>query len=163
MLIRLLEPADIPAAAALLRRSAEQFILPDCSPAGGAAFLAEHDADGLRRKLEAGFVYHVALIDEELAGFIGVRERSHVFHLFVDSSWQRRGLARRLWETARSAALDASAATGHPGAFTVNASNVAVPFYEALGFVRTAPMQDGDIRYNPMRLGSARAPLVGTS
>jgi hypothetical protein len=38
------------------------------------------------------------------------------------------------------------------GAFTVNASNHAVPFYEALGFVRTAPVQVAQVLYNPMRL-----------
>ena len=36
--------------------------------------------------------------------------------------------------------------------FTVNASNHAVPFYEALGFVRTAPMQVARVPYNPMRV-----------
>jgi hypothetical protein len=39
-----------------------------------------------------------------------------------------------------------------PGEFTVNASNYAVALYEALGFERTAPMQVGIVRYNPMRL-----------
>jgi hypothetical protein len=36
--------------------------------------------------------------------------------------------------------------------FTVNASNHALPFYESLGFVRTAPMQVAAVPYNPMRL-----------
>jgi hypothetical protein len=40
----------------------------------------------------------------------------------------------------------------HSGVFTVNASNYAVPLYEALGFERTAPMQVSVVRYNPMRL-----------
>ena len=59
-----------------------------------------------------------------------------------------RSLARRLWDTAREAALG----PGHPGAFTVNSSNHAVPFYESLGFVRSAPMQAATVCYNPMRL-----------
>lgn len=156
MLIRPLEPADLPAAADVLRRAAERFILHESTPDDAAAFLAQHDAAGIGRNLEAGYVYHVALVDGALAGFIGVRGASHVYHLFVDAQYQRRGIARRLWEAARAAALG----PGHPGIFTVNASNAAVPFYTALGFERTAPMQVSEVLYNPMRLddsGSVRA------
>lgn len=151
MLIRPIAPADIPPAAGLLRRVAEEFILHESAPADAAHFLSEQGEDGLRGFIAAGMVYHVAVVDGELAGFIGMRERSHVFHLFVDKRWQRRGIARRLWECARAAAL----APGHPGVFTVNSSNHAVPLYESLGFVRSAPMQVARVRYNPMRLDPA--------
>ena len=151
MLIRPFTPADMPAAAALLRRAAETFILHESSPVDAAAFLAEHDAAGLCRNLDAGFVYHAAVVDGMLAGFIGVRGATHVYHLFVDASYQRRGIARALWLAARTAALR----PGHPGVFTVNASNVSVPFYASLGFERTAPMQVSTVRYNPMRLVAA--------
>lgn len=151
MLIRPFTPADMPAAAALLRRAAETFILHESSPVDAAAFLAEHDAAGLRRNLDAGFVYHAAVVDGMLAGFIGVRGATHVYHLFVDASYQRRGIARALWLAARTAALR----PGHPGVFAVNASNVSVPFYASLGFERTAPMQVSTVRYNPMRLVAA--------
>ena len=156
MQIRLLEPADIPAAAAVLRRSAEAFFLHESAPEDAAGFLAQHDAAGLRRNLDAGFVYHAAIVDGVLAGFIGVRGGTHVFHLFVDAAFQRRGIARALWDVARAAAL----MPGHPGFFTVNSSNFAVPFYASLGFERTAPMQVDKVRYNPMRLS---VPLVGAA
>lgn len=150
MLIRPIEDSDIPAAAALLRRAAEAFILHESSPEDAAAFLAAQGEAGLRGFIAAGYVYHVALVDEALAGFVGVRGRTHVYGLYVDERWQRRGIARRLWDRARTAALDG--APDHPRVFTVNASNHALPFYEALGFERTAPMQVSIVRYNPMRL-----------
>jgi GNAT superfamily N-acetyltransferase len=156
MQIRLLEPTDIPAAAALLRRAAETFFLHESAPEDAADFLAQHDAAGLRRNLDAGFVYHVAIVDGVLAGFVGVRGGTHVFHLFVDAAFQRRGIARALWDAARTAAF----MPGHPGFFTVNSSNFAVPFYASLGFERTAPMQVDKVRYNPMRLS---VPLVGAA
>jgi GNAT superfamily N-acetyltransferase len=160
MLIRPFQPADIPLAAAVLRRAAETFILHESAPEHAAAFLAEHDAAGLRRNLDAGFVYHAAIVDGVLAGFIGVRGGTHLFHLFVDAAYQRRGIARALWR----AALDAALQPGHPGVFTVNASNVAVPFYASLGFERTAPVQDAKVPYNPMRLVVADSmPLVGAA
>jgi GNAT superfamily N-acetyltransferase len=148
MLIRSLVPADIPAAAALLRRAAGEFILHESTPADGAVFLAEQGEEGMRGFLAKGYVYHVAEVDGTLAGFIAIRERSHVYSLYVDSRFHRRGIARRLWETAKQAALG----PGHPNAFTVNASNHALPFYASLGFVPTAPTQVGIVRYNPMRL-----------
>jgi len=155
MLIRPIAEADVPAAAALLRRAAEEFILHESTPEGAARFLAEQGEDGLRRFIADGYVYHVAVVDGELAGFIGIRGRSHIYGLYVDKRWQRRGIARRLWDTARAVALAGAEGDdpgAHPGEFTVNASNYAVALYEALGFERTAPMQVGIVRYNPMRL-----------
>lgn len=151
MLIRPLVHDDIPAAAALLRRAAEAFILHESTPGDAAVFLRDQGEDRMRGFIASGFVYHVAEIDGAFAGFIAVRERSHVYSLYVDERWQRRGIARRLWETARAAALEGDGGA-HPGAFTVNASNHALPFYEALGFVRTAPTQQSVVLYNPMRL-----------
>jgi ribosomal protein S18 acetylase RimI-like enzyme len=148
MHIRSLIPDDIPAAAALLRRAAEEFILHESTPADGAIFLAEQGEEGMRSFLAKGFVYHVADVDGELAGFIAIRERSHVYSLYVDKRFHRRGIARALWDVARAAAIG----PGHPGFFTVNASNHALPFYASLGFVPTAPTQTGIVRYNPMRL-----------
>jgi ribosomal protein S18 acetylase RimI-like enzyme len=160
MLIRPFEPADIDAAADLLRRAAETFILHESAPEHAAAFLAQHDAAGLGRNLDAGFVYHAAVVDGALAGFIGVRGATHLFHLFVDAAYQRRGIARALWRAARTAALQ----PGHPGVFTVNASNLAVPFYASLGFERTAPMQADTVPYNPMRrVEAGSVSLVGAA
>jgi ribosomal protein S18 acetylase RimI-like enzyme len=148
MHIRSLVPDDIPPAAALLRRAAEEFILHESRPLDAAVFLAEQGEEGMRGFLAKGFVYHVAEVDGELAGFIAIRERSHVYSLYVDKRFHRRGIARALWDAARAAAVG----PGHPGFFTVNASNHALPFYASLGFVPTAPTQTGIVRYNPMRL-----------
>lgn len=150
MVIRPLVTTDIPLVAHLLRTLALEYILHESSAEGASTFLAENNESGLRGFVARGHVYHVALAGEELAGFVAVRDDRHLFHLFVDKRWHGRGLARRLWETARTAAI----ARGGGAVFTVNASNFAVPMYEALGFVRTAPTQcTKGLYYNPMRLG----------
>jgi GNAT superfamily N-acetyltransferase len=148
MLIRPLTPDDIPACAALLRCAAQDFILHESTPEDGAAFLAGQGEAAMRGFFADGYAYHGLEVEGVLAGFIAVRGRSHVYSLYVDSRFHRRGIARRLWETALEAALDPA----HPGVFTVNASNHALPFYAALGFVPTAPTQEGIVRYTPMRL-----------
>lgn len=142
-------PALVPTMAALLRGLALEFIVHESTPEGAATFLAENDAMGIRGFLARGHVYHVALEDGRLAGFIAIRDNSHLFHLFVDRAWQRQGLARRLWNVARAAAI----ARGGDGNFTVNSSNHAVPAYESFGFVRVGPTQCvKGLYFNPMRL-----------
>jgi GNAT superfamily N-acetyltransferase len=145
-------PVLVPAMAAMLRSLALEFIVHESTPEGASTFLAENGERGLRDYLARGHVYHVALVDGQLAGFIAMRDNSHVFHLFVGKPWQRRGLAGRLWKMARAAAI----AHGGDGNFTVNASNHAVPAYEALGFVRVAPTQCiKGLYFNPMCLNWA--------
>jgi ribosomal protein S18 acetylase RimI-like enzyme len=149
MLIRPLEPADLPACARLLRASALEFIVHESSREGACTFLRENDEAGMRGYVSAGHVYHVAVDGGEIAGFISIRDNSHVFHMFIDKRWHRQGLARRLWEVARAA----SRGRGGSGSFTVNASNHAVPVYTAFGFERTAPTQClKGLYFNPMRL-----------
>ncbi|MES2298450.1 MAG: GNAT family N-acetyltransferase [Pseudomonadota bacterium] len=111
--------------------------------------MKDQDEQKLAARIAAGFVYHVAEDAGQIVGFVGMRERSHLYHLFVASHWHGRGLARHLWETARDEALRG----GAPAAFTVNASNYAVAAYQALGFVRSAPPQcSAGLPFNPMRL-----------
>jgi ribosomal protein S18 acetylase RimI-like enzyme len=148
MLIRPLDPADLPACARLLRASALEFIVHESSLEGACTFLRENDEEGMRGYVSAGHVYHVAVDGGEIAGFIAVRDNSHIFHMFIDKRWHRQGLARRLWDVARAATLT----RGGSGSFTVNASNYAVPVYTALGFERTAPTQClKGLYFNPMR------------
>jgi GNAT superfamily N-acetyltransferase len=149
MLIRPIEGDDVPAVARLLHRLARDFIVHESTPEGAATFLRENDEEAIGRYIAQGHVYHVAQIDGEIAGFVSVRDCSHLFHMFVGAKWQGQGVARKLWEVARSSAIE----RGGSGAFTVNASNFAVPVYEAMGFVRTAPMQCvKGLYFNPMKL-----------
>jgi GNAT superfamily N-acetyltransferase len=160
MLIRALDNSDIAPAARLLRELAREFIVHESPPEAAATFLRENDEDGIRAYLAKGYVYHVADTGAGLAGFIAVRDASHLFHLFVARDWQGQGVAHRLWEVARTAAL----ASGNPGVFTVNSSKVARPVYESFGFVATAPLQcKNGIYFHPMQLtlgtGTVNAPL----
>lgn len=149
MLIRPMESTDIPAAGRMLRELAREFIVHESPAEEACTFLRENDEDGIRGYIARGHVYYVADTGAELAGFIAVRDNSHLFHLFVARAWQRHGVARRLWDVARGAAL----AAGNPGVFTVNSSKVARPVYEAFGFVPTAPLQcKRGIWFHPMQL-----------
>jgi ribosomal protein S18 acetylase RimI-like enzyme len=150
MWIRSIEEADLPAVARLLNLLSREFIVHESTPEGAATFLRENDEEAIRGYIGMGHVYHVAESDDgEIAGFIAVRDHSHLFHMFVGAKFQRQGVGRRLWEVARAQAI----AAGGSGSFTVNASNYAVPVYEALGFLQSAPMQCvKGLYFNPMKL-----------
>lgn len=154
MRIRPITDPDIAFVAQLLRHLANEYIVHESSPDAAAAFLHEHNEAGVRRLIASGMAYHVAELDGTIAGFIAVRDKQHVFHLFVDKAHHRKGIARSLWRAARKAAMDEA----HSGVFTVNSSNHAVPVYAAMGFVPTAPMQfKNGIYFNPMQFdGSVR-------
>lgn len=146
--IRPLHEDDIAPVAAMLRALALEFIVPEFTAEAASTFLRANDRKGIQRNLAQGMLYHVAEIDGELAGFVGMRAHQHVYHLFVGKRWQGKGVARVLWLHAKGAALAAGAAPP----FTINASNFAVRAYERLGFVRTGPMAEANgVYYNPMQ------------
>jgi GNAT superfamily N-acetyltransferase len=125
-------------------------------------FLATPDGQGAERFFESVSVtavrkyiadpryqYHLAFKGGVLAGFIALRDRSHLCHLFVARDFQRRGLATQLWQTAKTA----TAALGTINAFTVNSSPFAQPVYERFGFVKTgSQVEMHGICFVPMRL-----------
>lgn len=158
MHVRDMQEPDIDTMARLLGRLARKYFLATCSPEQASTFVRENDAAALRRLAAGGYAYHVADHDGRIAGFIAVREERHVYHLFVDPDYHRRGIGRMLWEHAKSAAV----ARGGDGCFTVNSSNYAVAMYEALGFARTAPTQTRNgLQFNPMVFPASAARLVG--
>lgn len=145
-----MEPQDIDRAANLLAELAAEFIIGEFEAAAQAQFLSRNNADAIRGFIAGTHRYHVAEVDGELVGFVGVRDNKHLYHLFVAKPMQRQGIGRALWEYAQRECV----ANGHGGPFTVNASDNAVPVYERWGFQRTGPAQNANgILYNPMKSG----------
>jgi GNAT superfamily N-acetyltransferase len=151
-IIRPAQIEDSECIATLISELAVRFIVHEFSPEGRARFMAEHTPASIEERIRAGFSYYVAEVSAEIVGVVGVRDSSHLYHLFVAKAFQGHGLGRKLWEHAKAICLE----KGSPGAFTVNASRNAVAVYERLGFVVTAPVQDiGGIQFVPMKLDLA--------
>lgn len=150
ILIREATAEDAEAISELVTSLAPYFLADPADPGAAAPFFESVSPEAQRRYLTEGRCrYHVAESGGALVGVVGVRDDAHLFHLFVAEGFQRRGLAARLWNRARGAAL----AAGNPGRFTVNASLYAVPVYERFGFQATGPevRKDG-VAYVPMEL-----------
>ena len=121
----------------------------DPSGAGAEKYLASVSLQAEREYLASErYRYLLAYLESQLAGFIAIRDGSHLFHLFVARSHQRQGIARRLWDRA----LRELCVPGRDGCFTVNSSLSAIPVYQAFGFVSAGSVQCMDgISFLPMR------------
>ena len=152
MEIRQASVVDAKAIAALIHDAALQFITPELSPEATAHFLQANNEAAVAGFIQQGFIYFVAehqgIAEKELIGCIGMRNHSHLYHLFVVRAWQGQGISRQLWRQA----MAFCASQGNLGLYSVNASNNAVAVYQAFGFVRTGPMQQmHGVLFNPMQ------------
>jgi ribosomal protein S18 acetylase RimI-like enzyme len=127
---------------------------PDTTIPAPAEFLAHFRPDALAQVIASpNYRYHVALFGEQLLGVIGIRDNRHLLHLFVAESHHRRGIARTLWETARSAVLNEVPDVE----MTVRSSVYAVEVYRHFGFAIAGPRVDGPVTFVPMK-ATFRAP-----
>ena len=141
---------DADAVSGLINSLARFFLADPDHPETAAAFLETIGPAAIAEALAGErYRYHVAEVDGVLAGVVGVRDGSHLFHLFVAEAYHGRGIGARLWETARRDAR----ARGNPGRFTVNSSRHAIGMYERFGFVATDSVQARDgVEYLPLQL-----------
>lgn len=147
-------PPDAEAIAGLIASFQSQ-LTDDPSGAGAEEYLATVSVQAEREYLASErYRYLLAYSGSQLAGFIAIRDGSHLFHLFVERTHQREGIARRLWERA----LRELCAPNSEGAFTVNSSLSAVPVYQAFGFAPAGSIQRmHGISFLPMRRPTLRA------
>lgn len=78
----------------------------------------------------------VALLDGNIAGFVGLSGREHIEYLFTEPRWQGRGVASALYRCVQERAQ-----AGGAEWLTVDASLVARPFFERRGFTVTRENQ----------------------
>jgi GNAT superfamily N-acetyltransferase len=147
---------DAGAISGMIASLARYFLADPDEPEAAAEFFQTITPAVIARHIAGGqYRYHVAELDGELAGAVGVRDAEHLYHLFVPERFHGRGIGGRLWEVARGAAM----AQGNPGRFTVNSSDYAIPLYERLGFTATGPLQVmNGIAFMPMQLVLTASP-----
>jgi GNAT superfamily N-acetyltransferase len=154
--IRLATAADAVAISALVIESARRHVFPDQSPAAVTQLLEWMGPPAIAARIQAGHRHHAAEIAEAVVGVVGTRDNCHVHLLFVDERFQRRGIARQLWDVALAACC---ASANPPTQISVNASAYAVPIYRRLGFVEAgAAMNKGDIVAIPMLFSVSNGP-----
>jgi GNAT superfamily N-acetyltransferase len=148
MIFRRAKPEDASAISGLIVSFLKEFTV-DPNGTGAEKFLESVSVEAEKTYiLSDHYDYLIVEMEGELAGFIAMQNKTHVFHLFVAPHYQRQGLARALWQRARNAAGEHNVAQ----VFTVNSSLLAVPVYERFGFERaSAPVERNGISFIQMR------------
>ncbi|MDX1410117.1 MAG: GNAT family N-acetyltransferase [Saprospiraceae bacterium] len=120
------------------------FLLEDDARSEAEAFLETLTPAATRERISsASFRYYVATDDSGISGVIGLRDNTHVYHLFVRPDCHRQGIAHSLWKYALGK-TDARV-------ITVNSSMVAVPVYERFGFEQSEPVRrENGLVFMPM-------------
>lgn len=131
--MRLGRPDDAREIGVLMRRVVRRWVLPEQPREAGMALLARLGARSVRARIAAGHRFHLGFLDGVLVGVAAIRDDCHLMHFFVSTRYQRRGIARRLWQRAMRDAVRRAGTRR----FTLNATRVAVPVYLRLGFVAT--------------------------
>ena len=115
---------------------AEKIMLDSMSPSAISKYIIE------------GFEYFLAYSKASpstLAGVLAVRDKTHIYHLFVAKAFHKQGVAQRLWRH--------YLAKSDVETFTVNSSRYAVDFYQKLGFQRdNGLLEKNGITCYPMTL-----------
>lgn len=146
IIYRKIEPLETAAVAALAREVFEEFVAPHYQSDGILEFHRYASANALSKRHESD---HLTLVAEHLGEFVGMlhlRKPCHVAMLFVRSSFQHKGIGRKLIAAAGALVGDEDCE------FTVNSSPNAVAAYERLGFHAIAAEQCvHGIRFIPMR------------
>lgn len=132
----------------LIREVFDEFEAPEYSEQGIQEFFSYANPKAMRRRLQADHFVLVGEAGPDLAGVIEVRRDEHIALLFVRKRYHGRGIARRLFERARSICLERNPWLE---TMTVNSSPYAVEIYRRLGFTALSEeLESNGIRYVPM-------------
>jgi len=147
--IRVASTDDSESISALVSEQSVKHIIHEFTPDGADHLLASMSPDSIRKYIQSGYFYHVAEMDGRIIGVVGVKDNSHLYHLFVAEKFRRQGVARELWQVSMTSCLS----RGNPGEFTVNSSRYALGVYKKLGFVaQSGPQEKNGVVFIPMKL-----------
>ena len=130
-LLRTPTPVDASAVSALVQAAFAEFVAPDWEPQAQEVFAAESSPARFAQLLLEPAFAAVAERGEQLLGFILLPTPNLLAFLFVDGRSHRQGIAKALWQAARSHVELAFPATK---TVELNSSPHAVAAYRALGF-----------------------------
>jgi len=82
------------------------------------------------------FTHLVAVLNNQIAGYIAMRGENHLYHLFVAEQHQGKGIARDLWQHMVSISPSDS--------YTLRSSIHAIPVYQQFGFIKDGESGERD-------------------
>ncbi|MEI6766667.1 MAG: GNAT family N-acetyltransferase [Bacteroidota bacterium] len=128
----------------------DEFVAPDYTE-GGVNFFKEfiRPEKFMERIMKGDFIL-VAADEDKIVGMIEVRDNDHISLLFVDKNYQRRLIAKNLFQEAlkHCRSIDPELSM-----FYVHASPYSIPAYHKIGFAAIGGMKEANgIFYLPMAM-----------
>ncbi len=126
--------------------SLSNFYLEEKSSSLPSWFLKTLELSEFEQRLSSDeFANFVYLDNNSIAGYISIKGKNHLYHLFVGERHQGKGISKKLWNYAIS-----NIASDH---YTVRSSVYAVPVYKKFGFRESGPLESKDgISFQAMEL-----------
>lgn len=121
------EPGDEHQISACMCASAEPSELTDGTPEGMAQWKRISGSEELRGRILSGEKMLIATQNEVVVGFIGFRRENHLSSLFVRKEFAGKGIGRELF----------TRCINDFDEITVNSSDLAVGFYQKVGFAQS--------------------------
>jgi GNAT superfamily N-acetyltransferase len=144
-------PGDEVKISQLVKEVYDEFVAPDYNDEGNKFFCDFIEPENFRiRFQEKHNIILLAEYSDQLAGVIEMRDNSYVSLLFVNKTFQGKGIAKALFKEAvcRCVARDHTLKK-----IFVHASPFSIGIYEKLGFTKTDEMQEENgIKYLPMEI-----------
>jgi GNAT superfamily N-acetyltransferase len=150
VLIREMHEGEEAGACQLITESFNEFIAPGYSDEGVDEFLKYVNPDSMRERLADNSFALIAIADDLMTGIIEARSNNHIALLYVKKDYHRRGIAKKLLESAIKKCRQFDNTVDE---IAVNSSPYAVRIYEKLGFTGVdAEKTVNGIRFTPMKL-----------
>ena len=138
---------DSTAALEVAKPVVEKFVLPTFSEEGKEVFLGSLVANFSAMFSDETVDVFGAQTEQALVGYISVRRKSHIHHLFVATTEQHKGIGRMLLNV-----VEERAKASNISQLTVRASLNAIAFYQKCGFETISDVQETKgIRFQPMQ------------
>jgi GNAT superfamily N-acetyltransferase len=130
--------------------SVEPFREIDFDAAGWERFVEATTLNSTQRRLSNDSYFCIcALWEDEIVGFITIKDFEKIDQLFVDPIYQGLGHSRNLWDYAKEKCF---AHSPHK-CFWVRSSTYAIPVYERFGFAKVETLQtENGASYQLMKL-----------
>ena len=138
MIIENIKLEEINQASNLIQQVFDEFIFEDYRKDGIDYFYGMTNALSIRERFINGSLIFVAKKDIRIIGYIEVINLNHIYLLFVEKEFQKKGIARKLSDFALRILKEKNIELKE---ITVNSTLSAVRFYEKLGFIKIADYQ----------------------
>lgn len=140
MHVRMATREDAAAISKLIRRLTVKYVLPTCENQVHEILLNSMTPERILQYLESNYYYLVAESNNQLIGVAGLRDYTHLYHLFVCDKHQGLGIAKTLWQTIKCDAQRINKTL----TFTVNSAINAESVYLSFGFKRVTGIRNRD-------------------